>query len=172
MSSAHLVSDAVPGPGDDDGTIGEVHPSGGRRPKFQERRKSRRFPVHQHLHCREVDYGAGCSAGTGLTLDMSSSGIRFSIQEQIPLGYLVELSVDWPVRLEGTCSLKLFVAGRVVRSEAGWAALSILQYEFRTKGSGLAQRVAPAHFGTSKQQPRKRPPKYGTDQARDAAPAF
>src|SRR5450631_1930715 len=138
MSSAHIVSSALPGRSDDYGVIGEVHASGGRRPIFQERRKSRRFPVHQHLHCREVDDRGGISAGTGLTLDMSSSGIRFAIQQQISLGCLVELSVDWPVRLEGTCSLKLFVVGRVVRSEAGSAALSILQYEFRTKGSGLA----------------------------------
>ncbi len=167
MSSAHIVSNAVPGPRDDDGITGDGHPLGVRCPKFQERRKSRRFPVHQHLHCREFDIRAGKSAGTGQTLDMSSSGIRFSIQGPIPPGCLVELSVDWPVRLEGTCSLKLVVVGRVVRSEAGWAALSIQQYEFRTKGSGLAQMAAPAPVGAGTKQRRKR-----TDRAREASPAF
>jgi hypothetical protein len=36
----------------------------------------------------------------------------------------------------------MVAVGRVVRAEAGWAALSIQRYEFRTRGSGLAQGAA------------------------------
>jgi hypothetical protein len=167
MSSLFIVSRAVPDAGDGDGTIGEVQPSGVCRPKFQEKRKSNRFPVQQRIQYRAIDYRDGKPSGSGLTLDMSGSGIRFSIQEQIPLGHIVEVSVDWPVRLDGTCPLKVVVVGQVVRSEANWAALSILQYEFRTKGSGLGQRAALPQAGANATRRHKRTPRYRTDRARD-----
>jgi hypothetical protein len=169
MSRAFFVSRTVPDAGDGRGTIGEVQPSGVCRPKFQEKRKSNRFPVQQDLRYRAIDHWDGKLTGTGLTLDMSGSGIRFSIQERIPLGRIVEVSVDWPVQLDGTCPLKMVVVGRVVRSEANWAALSILQYEFRTKGSGLGQRATLPQSGADANRRQKRTPRYRTARARDAA---
>lgn len=169
MSSLFIVSRAVPDACDLDGMIGEVQPSAVSRPKFQEKRKSNRFPVQQGIQYRAIDHWEGKLAGAGLTLDMSGSGIRFSIQERIPLGRMVEVSVDWPVRLDGTCPLKVVVVGRVVRSEADWAALAILQYEFRTKGSGLGQRATLPQSGADATRRRKRTPRYRTDLARDAA---
>jgi hypothetical protein len=169
MSSALIVSSAVPDAGDGDATIGEVLSSGVCRPIFKEKRKSSRFPVQQDLQYRAIDHWDGKLTGVGLTLDMSGSGIRFSIQEPIPLDRIVEVSVDWPVRLGGTCPLKMVVVGRVVRSEANWAALSILQYEFRTKGSGLGQRAALPQSGADANRLRKRTPRHLTARARDAA---
>jgi hypothetical protein len=171
MRSAFIFSGAVPG--NIDGTIGEVQPAGVCRPKFQEKRKSNRFPVHQGIQYRDIDPRQGKSAGGGLTLDMSGSGIRISIQEPIPIGRILEVSVDWPVRLDETCPLKVVLVGRVVRCEADWAALSILRYEFRTRGSGLGQGVALPKAGTDIQRRRQRTPRHRTDQVRDAAsPAF
>jgi|ERR1017187_8142916 hypothetical protein len=138
MSSAFIVSSAVPD-ARDDGAIGEAQPSGVCRPIFLEKRKSGRFPVHQDLQYRTIDHPGGMSTGGGSTLDMSGSGIRFSVQERIPLGRFLEVSLNWPVRLGETCPLKVFLVGRVVRCEADWAALSILRYEFRTRGSALGQ---------------------------------
>jgi hypothetical protein len=46
---------------------------------------------------------------------------------------MVELSVNWPARLDGTCALKFVALGRVVRSEANRAAVRIERYEFRTR---------------------------------------
>ena len=169
MSSLFIVSSAVPDAGDGDAMIGEVLSSGVCRPKFQEKRKSSRFPVQQDLQYRAIDHSDGKLTGAGLTLDMSGSGIRFSIQERIPLGRIVEVSVDWPVRLGGTCPLKMVLVGRVVRSEANWAALSILQYEFRTKGSGLGHRAALPQSGADADRLRKRTPRRRTALARDAA---
>ena len=169
MTNLFVVSSAVPDAGDGDGRIGEVQPSGVGRPKFQEKRKSNRFPVQQGIQYRALDFWDGKRTGAGLTLDMSGSGIRFSIQERIPIGRTVEVSVDWPVRLAGTCPLKLVVVGRVVRSEGNCAALSILQYEFRTKGSGLGQSAALPQAGADAPRRHKRTPRYRTDRARDAA---
>jgi hypothetical protein len=104
-----------------------------------ERRESARFPVHLELHYRGVYPGADTSTGIGRTLDISSSGILFSAQEQIPLGRSMEVSVTWPARLEGSCPLKLVAVGSVVRSEGNRTAVRILRYEFRTKRSALTQ---------------------------------
>ena len=52
------------------------------------------------------------------------------------MGRLVEVAVDWPVRLDGDCPLRFVAVGRVVRSEATKAAVQIDRYEFRTRGSG------------------------------------
>jgi hypothetical protein len=106
------------------------------RPPFLERRKSARFPVRQDLHYRVINSRKDKSAGVGLTLDMSGSGIRFSTPERIEIGRFAEVSVNWPARLGGTCPLKVVASGRVVRSDVHWAALSIRRYEFRTRGSG------------------------------------
>jgi hypothetical protein len=169
MSSVLVVSSAVPDAGDIDGTIGEVPPAGVCRPKFQEKRRSNRFPVRQGIQYLAIDPGQGKSAGGGLTLDMSGSGIRISIQERIPIGRILEVSVDWPVRLNETCPLKVVLIGRVVRCEADWAALSILRYEFRTRGAGLGQGVALPQAGADTNRRRLRTPRHRMDQARDAA---
>ena len=168
MSNAFVVSSAVPDAGDA-GSIGEAQPSGVCRPKFQEKRGSNRFPVQQGIQYRAIDYRGAKLTGDGLTLDMSGSGIRFSIQQRIPPGRIVEVSVDWPVRLHGTCPLKVIVVGRVVRSDASSAALSILQYESRTKGAGLGQRPALPQAAVDATRSNKRTPRYRTDRARDAA---
>jgi hypothetical protein len=108
------------------------------RPPLLERRKSARFPVREDLHYRVINSRKDNTAGVGLTLDMSSRGIRFSTRERIEIGRYAEVSVNWPARLGGTCPLKVVACGRVVRSDVDWAALSIQRYEFRTRGSGVA----------------------------------
>ena len=45
---------------------------------------------------------------------------------------MVEISVNWPARLDGTCPLKLVATGRMVRADADKAAVRIERYEFRT----------------------------------------
>jgi hypothetical protein len=100
-----------------------------------ERRESSRFPIQEELQYRILSSKAERISGMGRTLDMSSSGILFTTKERLHLGRLVEVSVNWPARLGGTCPLKLVAVGRVVRSEPSRAALKIERYEFRTRGS-------------------------------------
>jgi hypothetical protein len=83
------------------------------------------------------------SRGIGKTLDIGSRGILFTTQERLPLGRLVEVSVNWPVRLGGACPLQFVAVGKVVRSEATKAAVQIARYEFKTRGSnGVAASAA------------------------------
>jgi hypothetical protein len=144
MRSTLLLSGDVPIANGHSGTIRDTRasridlPGFLDRPPFLERRKSARFPVREDLHYRVVNSRKDNSAEVGLSLDMSSSGIRFSTRERIEIGRYVQVSVNWPARLGGTCPLKVVASGRVVRSDVHWAALSIQRYEFRTRGSGVA----------------------------------
>jgi hypothetical protein len=48
-------------------------------------------------------------------------------------GQLLQVSVDWPARLENEIPLKLVAEGRVIRVVDGQAAVRIDKYEFRTR---------------------------------------
>jgi hypothetical protein len=71
--------------------------------------------------------------GCGTTLNIGSGGILFTTEERLPLGRTVELSVNWPARLDGICPLQFVATGRVVRSDLQRAAVRIERYEFRTR---------------------------------------
>lgn len=75
----------------------------------------------------------------GTTLNIGSGGILFTTEEKLPLGRTVELSVNWPARLDGICPLQFVATGRVVRSDGEKAAVRIERYEFKTRSvNGLA----------------------------------
>lgn len=99
---------------------------------MSERRGTIRFPL-----CEEVKYklvhGKVVTCGTGKTLNIGSGGVLFTTEQHLPMGRLVEITVNWPARLDGTCPLKFVASGRVIRSEADRAAVRIERYEFRTR---------------------------------------
>ncbi|HWB96233.1 MAG TPA: PilZ domain-containing protein [Bryobacteraceae bacterium] len=101
-----------------------------------ERRTSARFPIEQPVSYRILNAKGNHVACTGVTVDMSSAGVLFATDDPIECGKRVELCVYWPVSLESGCPLKLVAVGKVVRVEAGRAAMRIEKYEFRTRGSG------------------------------------
>jgi hypothetical protein len=73
-------------------------------------------------------------SGSGTTLNISSGGILFTTEEALPMGRLIEISVNWPARLGGYCPLNFVVVGRIVRSDEARAAVRIQRYEFKTRG--------------------------------------
>jgi hypothetical protein len=73
--------------------------------------------------------------GAGKTVDFSSGGVLFTTSEPLPTGRLVEISVTWPARLDGTCPLQFVATGRIVRADAANAAMRIERYEFKTLSS-------------------------------------
>jgi PilZ domain-containing protein len=100
-----------------------------------ERRGTSRFPVREDVRYRVVHSKSDNTSGTGTTLNIGSSGILFTTEDKLPLGRTVELSVNWPARLDGTCPLQFVAVGRVVRSEDTRAAVRIDRYEFKTRGA-------------------------------------
>jgi hypothetical protein len=98
-----------------------------------ERRGTSRFPVQEDVRYRVIQSKGQKIAGSGVTLNIGSGGILFTTEEKLAVGRMVELSVNWPARLDGTCPLQFVATGRVVRSEANRAAVRIERYEFRTR---------------------------------------
>ena len=77
-------------------------------------------------------------SGVGTTLNIGSGGVLFTTEEKLGVGRMVELSVNWPARLDGTCPLQFVAMGRVVRSEPRMAAVRIERYEFKTRSTQSA----------------------------------
>ena len=99
------------------------------------RRSTHRFPLREGVRYRVVQPRAAKVSGCGTTLNIGSSGILFTTEEKLPIGRMVELSVNWPARLDGVCPLQFVATGRVVRSEHQRAAVRIEKYEFRTRST-------------------------------------
>jgi hypothetical protein len=98
-----------------------------------DRRRTDRFPIQRDLHYRVLNKRGGDETGDGKTVNISSSGVLFSSDHILLPGRRVELSISWPVQLNGKCGLRLVARGKVVRYEDKHAAIEILQYEFRTQ---------------------------------------
>lgn len=100
-----------------------------------ERRSSSRFPIEREVFYRVLNKRSQNESGSGITKNMSSSGILFTTEHTLLPGKRVEVAISWPAQLDNKCPLKLIARGRVVRSEPGLAAVEIQQYEFRTMGA-------------------------------------
>jgi hypothetical protein len=100
-----------------------------------DRRGTGRFPVREDVRYRLLLAKGLPASGVGKTLDIGSGGILFTTEERLPIGRLVELAMNWPVRLDGICPLQFVAVGKVVRSEATKAVVQIERYEFKTRGS-------------------------------------
>jgi hypothetical protein len=111
-----------------------------------DRRGTSRFPVREDLRYRVVQSRTAKVSGVGSTLNMGSGGILFTTEDKLPLGLMVELSVNWPAMLDGICPLQFVATGRVVRSEAQRAAVRIEKYEFKTRTMNRVAMAAGASF--------------------------
>lgn len=109
-----------------------------------ERRLSSRLPITEAVRYKTRVAGRQKGVeqtGSGTTVNMSSRGVLFTTDCFLAEGSRVELAVNWPVALDGV-ALKLVVLGRVIRAETALAAMSIEEYEFKTRGAGLSSAVA------------------------------
>lgn len=100
-----------------------------------ERRAADRFPIEREVRYRVLSKKSGDDAGTGKTVNISSTGVLFTTDKLLIPGRRLEVSINWPAQLNNKCALKLVAKGRIVRFEQGRAAMEIQQYEFRTSGS-------------------------------------
>src|SRR5579872_3400353 len=106
---------------------------------MSDRRATSRYPLREEVKYKVLSPAKGPPiAGSGQTLNIGSGGVLFTTEEKLPMGRTVEISVNWPARLDGTCPLNFVAIGRVVRSELGKAAVRIERYEFKTRGANSA----------------------------------
>ena len=107
-----------------------------------DRRKKFRFPIHRELRFKLLDEGMLIGSGTGQSVNMGSGGVSFSLDQELKVGAFIELSISWPVLLDGACPMRFIVFGRVLRSVGRRSACTIDKYEFRTQARTL--QTAPA----------------------------
>src|SRR2546428_11272470 len=88
------------------------------------------MPIERAVRYRML--GGKRTTGSGTTLNMSGRGILFTTESGLASGQRVELSVSWPARLNDRVPLQLVTVGRLVRVEAGQAAVAIERWAFKT----------------------------------------
>lgn len=97
-----------------------------------ERRAKKRFVMEREIRFRVLEQDKIIAVGSGKTINLSSNGVAFVTESDLPVGAFIELSIAWPALLENRCPLQLIGFGRVLRSAQGTVASTIEQYEFRT----------------------------------------
>jgi FixJ family two-component response regulator len=118
-----------------------------------ERRNNARFPCRLAVSYQTLEQPIFAGEGSSETLNISSKGLLFTSKEKLHPGQLVQVSLDWPVRLENQVPLKLVAEGRVVRNSQGQTAMTIDKYEFRTRRA--AKPAAPAGQKTNGDRDRR-----------------
>jgi hypothetical protein len=101
-----------------------------------ERRLNARYPLDLSVRFRSFPKGP-LLFDVGRTVDVSSGGVLVVSEhvvslEEIGMGALVEMSMEWPPLLDGRIAMQLFAIARVVRRRPFDFAASFERYEFRT----------------------------------------
>jgi hypothetical protein len=112
-----------------------------------DRRDDRRYPIELEMKYKVVARGRNPLHGVGRTLNMSSGGILFDGDQDLPAGSFVELSINWPILLQNTRPLSLMIMGRVVRCKGNTVAVKTNRYEFLTRAVHNMQEIAAAPSG-------------------------
>ena len=94
---------------------------------------SARYPLALELRYKAVSADMTIF-GTGRTSLMSSTELIFGADQRLEEGMKAEISIAWPVLLDGRVRLQLVIDGAIARSEGGLTAVQIWKYHYRTRG--------------------------------------
>jgi len=97
-----------------------------------ERRAKKRFVMEREIRYRVLEQDKIIAVGSGKTLNLSSAGVAFVTDRELPVGAFIEVSIAWPALLENRCPLQLIGFGRILRAGERTIACTLEQYEFRT----------------------------------------
>ncbi|MGO4885988.1 MAG: hypothetical protein ACLP59_34970 [Bryobacteraceae bacterium] len=95
-----------------------------------DRRLQRRYPLELELEFKIIDGDKVVSTGAGRTGNISSGGVLFHADEDVPNGPHAELAVRWPAVLGNAPFLELRIFGRLVRNDSRGTALRMSRYHF------------------------------------------
>jgi len=101
-----------------------------------DRRSKSRYPLDLNVRFRCLSERSFVS-GEGLAVNVSSGGVLVASHDEITLGALVELRIEWPLLLDGRTPLQLIALGRVVRRGDCHFAAAFERHEFRTMKSSI-----------------------------------
>ena len=101
-----------------------------------DRRSSVRVPVNLEVRYSVAGRRGAVETGFGRTIDMSSSGLSFTADRLLPIGQKLDLSIDWPARLDGDVQIQPVASGVVVRTTGAMTAIRLERHDFRTRRAG------------------------------------
>ena len=98
-----------------------------------ERRSKARYPMELNVRYRILTNGRALP-GIGRTLNVSSCGLLIASDQQIVHdGSRLQLSLEWPLLLDGTTPLQLIAECRVIRCQPERFAVRLERYQFHTR---------------------------------------
>jgi hypothetical protein len=100
-----------------------------------ERRGAARYDLQLQLRYRVIEGNRSIWRGTGLTADISRTGIRFVAPRPVPVNARMELTIDWPVRFGGMYPMELSINGSVLRCEGTEVVVKVASWQFRVAAS-------------------------------------
>jgi hypothetical protein len=104
--------------------VEEVHRKNGEK----ERRAHIRFPVALEIRYSTSRPDAPVKMGKGQTIDLSSSGLRFSADRRLVVGQRITVYTDWPFSF-GDVKLQHVISGVVIRTIGTEVAIQIRHYD-------------------------------------------
>jgi len=116
------------------------------------RREQRRFPLALKL---TYTLKSG-EHGSGELSNMGSSGLLFQCGHRFVKGELINVSLEWPYLLDGSCPLQLCVHGRILRSGDFGTAVATMKHEFRTARRKTTAEPIPTTPGPLEPRPRSK----------------
>jgi hypothetical protein len=98
------------------------------------RRGSARYSLALEVRYATSGGDVPAKIGTGISIDLSSSGLSLITDMSLLIGQGLTAYIDWPVLLNDDVKLQLVITGIVVRTNGTKVAIKILRYDFRTRG--------------------------------------
>jgi hypothetical protein len=102
-----------------------------------ERRTKKRFPVVVTARYLLPDRETEPIAGTGQTVNISSSGMFLHIEHVVTIGERIEIAMDLLGLGEASIGVELTAFGHVVRLEPDSAAIHFERHELRRRFSSI-----------------------------------
>lgn len=99
------------------------------RPDLEEHR----YPLHLPLRFRAYRGPALVKSGEGETLSIGVRDVLFWTDEAPKGGLVAELSIDWPVLLNGRTPLQLCIFGEIVSCSGQHVLVHITDHELELK---------------------------------------
>ena len=91
------------------------------------------YPLQLPLRFRVSRGGTVIKSGVGETLSIGVGHVLFSCEAQLQRGLACELSIDWPVLLDGRTPLQLCVSGEILSCLEERVLVRIVHCEFKLR---------------------------------------
>ena len=106
-----------------------------------DRRAHRRYPIILEVEYKLLKLGRVIQVGSGRTQNISKGGIFFEADDTLHSSGRIELTLCWPMMLEGVFPMKLVIQGSIKRNDGKWIAISTKSHEFRKAQPRVGRRI-------------------------------